>query len=76
MLPKELGLPKERVAIRGKDVLESIDFSAVPYKKDSLYVTPVGICTNFFNQKNNFVFITVNDQRIKLYDNIRGCTIY
>ena len=68
-LAKELGLPKERVAIRGKDVLESIDFSAVPYKKDSLYVTPVGICTNFFNQKNNFVFITVNDQRVKLYDN-------
>ncbi|SDM73122.1 cell division protein FtsA [Lachnospira pectinoschiza] len=68
-LAKELGLPKERVAVRGADVLESVDFSAVSFQKDSLYVTPIGICTNFYNQKNNFVFVSVNESRVKLYDN-------
>jgi len=68
-LAKELGLSKDRVAVRGEDVLESCDFSQISFSKDSLYVTPVGICTNFYNQKNNFVFVTVNGQRVKLYDN-------
>lgn len=68
-LAKELGLPKERVAVRGEDVLESVDFSNVSFPKDSLYVTPIGICTNFYNQKNNFVFVSVNNSRVKLYDN-------
>lgn len=68
-LAKELGLPKERVAVRGEDVLESVDFSNVSFPKDSIYVTPIGICTNFYNQKNNFVFVSVNNSRVKLYDN-------
>ena len=68
-LAKELGLSKDRVAVRGKDVLEDVDFSAVKFTKDSLYVTPVGICTNFYSQKNNFVFVSVNGERVKLYDN-------
>lgn len=62
-------LPKERVAVRGEEVLTSVDFNVENFKKDSLYVTPVGICTNYYTQKNNFVFVTVNGQRIKLYDN-------
>lgn len=70
-LAKCLGLPKERVAIRGKEVLENIDFAIDNIKKDSLYVTPVGICINYYNQKNNFIYVTVNGERIKLYDNSR-----
>lgn len=68
-LADELGLIAERVAVRGPEVLSSIDFDVDNFEKDSLYVTPVGICTNYYSQKNSFVFVNVNDQRVKLYDN-------
>lgn len=68
---KHLGIPKERVALRGEEVLTSVDFMIDNFKKDSLFVTPIGICINYYNQKNNFVFVQVNGQRIKLYDNNR-----
>ncbi|MGN0319323.1 MAG: cell division FtsA domain-containing protein [Lachnospira sp.] len=63
-----LGIPHQRVAVRGEEVLTTVDFEVPDFKKDSLYVTPVGICTNYYTQKNNFVFVTVNNERIKLYD--------
>lgn len=63
-----LGIPHQRVAVRGEEVLTAVDFQVDNFKKDSLYVTPVGICTNYYTQKNNFVFVTVNKERIKLYD--------
>ena len=62
-----LGIPHQRVAVRGEEVLTAVDFQVDNFK-DSLYVTPVGICTNYYTQKNNFVFVTVNKERIKLYD--------
>lgn len=68
-LADRLGLPKERVAIRGKEVLGDVEFAIDNFKKDSLFVTPVGICINYYNQKNNFIYVTVNGDRIKLYDN-------
>lgn len=64
-----LGIQKERVAVRGPEVLKTVDFMVDDFEKDSLYVTPVGICTNYYTQKNNFIFVTVNSERIKLYDN-------
>lgn len=64
-----LGIAKERVAVRGAEVLTTVDFMVDNFEKDSLYVTPVGICTNYYTQKNNFIFVTVNNERIKLYDN-------
>ncbi len=66
-----LGIPPERVAVRGEEVLTSVDFMVDTFAKDSLYVTPIGICTNYYTQKNNFVFVTVNNERIKMYDNNR-----
>lgn len=63
-----LSIPHQRVAVRGEEVLTTVDFEVDDFKKDSLYVTPVGICTNYYTQKNNFVFVTVNKERIKLYD--------
>ncbi len=66
---KHLGIVKERVAVRGEEVLTSVDFMVDTYKKDSLFVTPVGICTNYYAQKNSFVFVNVNNERIKMYDN-------
>ena len=68
-LADDLSIAPERVAIRGKEVLTTVDFNVEGFKKDSLYVTPVGICTNYYTQKNKFIFVNVNNERIKLYDN-------
>ena len=70
-LANYLSLPEERVALRGSEVLGDVDFLVQGVKKDPLLVTPIGICINFYNQKNNFIFVSINDQRIKLYDNDR-----
>lgn len=71
LLADALELPHERVALRGEEVMNDINFLLEDFKKDSLYVTPVGICLNFYDQKNNFIFVTVNEDRIKLYNNDR-----
>lgn len=70
MLAEELGIVKERVALRGKEVMGNIDFPD-GIEKSSLLVTPVGICLNFYEQSNNFIFVTFNEARIKVYDNGR-----
>lgn len=70
-LAKELGIPEERVALRGEEVLSKIDIQVDGFNKDSLFVTPIGICMNYYAQKNNFIFVQVNGERIKLYDNNR-----
>ncbi len=68
-LARQLKLPKERVALRGEEVLGSIRFLQEDIKKDSTLVTPIGICLNYYEQKNNLIFVYVNEERIKLYDN-------
>ncbi len=68
-LAQYLELPADRVALRGSDVMGHIEFLQSDLKVDSLLVTPVGICLNYYEQKNNFIFVTVNGERIKLYDN-------
>lgn len=68
-LAKELEIQNERVAIRGEEVMQQITFYEEDARKDSLMVTPIGICLSFYEQSNNFVFVYFNDQRIKLYDN-------
>ncbi len=68
-LGEYLGLAKDRVALRGQEVLGKVDFINTSLKKDSLIVTPIGICLNYYEKRNNFVFVTVNGEIIKLYDN-------
>lgn len=68
-LARYLELPEERVALRGAEVLGNIDFADNTIQKDPLLVTPIGICMNFYDQKNNFIFVYINDERIKLYNN-------
>lgn len=68
-LAEELELPLERVALRGEEVLQEIHFEQPEIKKDPLLVTPIGICISYYDQKNNFVFVRFNGERIKLYDN-------
>lgn len=69
MLADKLGIQPERVAIRGPEVMQKIEFTDPTIEKDSLLVTPIGICLNFYEQNNNFVFVSFNGQKIKLYDN-------
>ncbi len=68
-LAEELALVKERVAIRGKEVMQAIDFDIEDAKQDSLMVTPIGICLSYYEQNNNFIFVNFNEERVKLYDN-------
>ena len=68
-LAEELDIQKERVAVRGEEVMQQIAFYEEDARKDSLMVTPIGICLSFYEQSNNFIFVYFNDQRIKLYDN-------
>lgn len=68
-LAEKLSILSERVALRGKEVLKDIDYQIENPIIDSMFVTPIGICLNFFDQKNNFIFVNFNGKRIKLYDN-------
>jgi hypothetical protein len=70
-LAERLGLAQERVALRGEEVLREVTFEQEDIKKDPLLVTPIGICLNYYDQKNNFIMVRFNGERIKLYDNNR-----
>jgi len=69
MLAERLELPKERVALRGEEVLKEVIFQQNGIKKDPLLVTPIGICMNYYEQRNNFIMVRFNGERLKLYDN-------
>lgn len=71
MLSEKLELPAERVALRGEEVLQEVIFEQKDIKKDPLIVTPIGICLNYYDQKNNFIMVRFNGERMKLYDNNR-----
>ena len=81
-LAKYQGIIPQRVALRGKDVMNKIDFMNDPANQsadsevtmtsltqDSLLITPIGICLNYYENANNFIFVSFNGERIKLYDN-------
>ena len=69
MLADKLEIPRERVALRGEEVLKEVHFAQEEIKKDPLLVTPIGICLNYYDQKNNFIMVRFNGERLKLYDN-------
>jgi cell division protein FtsA len=68
-LARELGIAKERVAIRGEEVMQMITFETDRARKDSLMVTPIGICLCYYEQGNHFIFVMFNDLRLKMFDN-------
>lgn len=68
-IAKELGISPDRVALRGEEVLREIDYQFEKARRDPMFVTPIGICLNFYEQKNNFIFVNFNGKRVKLYDN-------
>lgn len=65
----KMDVPRERVALRGEEVLKQIVFEQKEIVKDPLIVTPVGICLNYYDQKNSFIMVTFNGERLKLYNN-------
>ena len=64
MLAQKLELPQERVALRGAEVLKEVTFLQNEIEKDPLLVTPIGICLNFYEQKNNFIMVHFNGERL------------
>ena len=68
-LAEKLGIVKERVAIRGQEVMQTIVFELENARKDAMMVTPIGICLSYYVQSNNFIFVEFNGERVKLYDN-------
>ncbi len=68
-LAEKMGIQVQRVALRGEDVMTKINFLDDTLTKDSMLITPLGICLNFYEQNNNFIYVSFNDERIKLYDN-------
>nr|WP_318685545.1 cell division FtsA domain-containing protein [uncultured Acetatifactor sp.] len=70
-LAQELNIVKERVAIRGEEVMQNIQFEMEDARRDAMMVTPIGICLSYYEQSNNFIFVEFNGKRVKLYDNGR-----
>ena len=59
-LADDLGIQRERVALRGEEVMQSVHFIQEEVRKDPLLVTPIGICLNYYEQKNNFIMVHFN----------------
>lgn len=68
-IASELDIIPSRVALRGEEVLQEVTLLCDNVKKDSLFVTPIGICLNFYESKNNFVKVIANDTKLKLFNN-------
>lgn len=68
-LAEALDIAKERVAIRGQEVMQSIEFEMENPRRDSMMVTPIGICLSYYVQSNNFIYVDFNGRHVKLYDN-------
>ncbi|MCR5846842.1 MAG: rod shape-determining protein [Lachnospiraceae bacterium] len=68
-LAQEHDIMVNRVALRGEEVMGKIEFKDNSVPKDSLIVTPLGICLHFYEENNSFINVSLNDDRLKLYDN-------
>ena len=69
MLSEAIGLPEQRVALRGEEVFTQIVTPDGTPVNDPMLVTPIGICMNYYEQNNNFIIVKMNGVDIKLYDN-------
>lgn len=68
-LSKKLSIAPERVALRGKEVMQNIIFEDEEMEQNSLLVTPLGICLDFYKENNNFIYVNFNNENVKLYNN-------
>lgn len=71
-LSRVMGVNKERVVLRGKEVLNDIDFGSVDLTIGPELVTPIGIClTGIDNNRHDFIQVYLNDEPVRIYDNNR-----
>ena len=69
-IAKDMDIPEERVALRGEEVMKNITFlNNDGIERDSLLVTPLGICISYYEEANNFIFVSFNGTQTKIYDN-------
>ena len=69
-IASKMDIPEERVALRGEEVMKSISFlNDGDIERDSLLVTPLGICISYYEEANNFIFVSFNGVQTKIYDN-------
>jgi cell division protein FtsA len=69
-IAKDMDIPEERVALRGEEVMKEITFlNNDGIERDSLLVTPLGICISYYEEANNFIFVSFNGAQTKIYDN-------
>jgi cell division protein FtsA len=69
-IAKDMDIPDERVALRGEEVMKNITFlNNDGIDRDSLLVTPLGICISYYEEANNFIFVSFNGAQTKIYDN-------
>ncbi len=67
-LASALKLPKERVVIKGTEMLENVEFRPDPLHGPE-YITPMGIGFTAFNDKeHDFLQVTVNEKPIRLFN--------
>ncbi len=69
-IARNMEISDERVALRGEEVMKDFEFlNAGETARDSLMVTPLGICMSYYEDTNNFVFVSFNGSQTKIYDN-------
>lgn len=67
-LAKTLNMPKERVVIKGTEMLDNIEFKPSPLSGPE-FVTPLGIGFSAFNDReHDFLQVSVNDKPIRLFN--------
>lgn len=67
-LAEALELPKERVVIKGTEMLENIEFKPAPLNGPE-FITPMGIGFTAFNDReHDFLQVSVNDKPIRLFN--------
>ena len=78
LLSKRLNLPENRVAIRGIDAIQNVDFADHLHQGPEL-VTPIGIAIAADKNPIQYISITVNGQPIRLFDmeqtNVSDCLL-
>ncbi len=67
LISNRLHLPENRVAIRGIDAIQHVEFNNTLYQGPEL-VTPIGIAIAADKSPIQYMTVTVNGQRIRLFD--------
>jgi len=68
---KHLNIDKDRVAVRGKDVVQNVEFGRLCGKKlnGPEAITPLGIAvTAYMQQGQDFLSVTVNGRKLRLFN--------